>query len=102
MATLKDVAKEAGLTTSTVSRVLNNRGYISDNARKKVDDAMKKLNYQPNEAARSLHNKSTNTIGLIVPHIYHPYFGKMISCLEAQAYGKGYKEIGRASCRERV
>ena len=40
MATLKDVAKEAGLTTSTVSRVLNNRGYISDNARKKVDDAM--------------------------------------------------------------
>ncbi len=93
MATLKDVAKEAGLTTSTVSRVLNNRGYISDNARKKVDDAMKKLNYQPNEAARSLHNKSTNTIGLIVPHIYHPYFGKMISCLEAQAYGKGYKVL---------
>ncbi len=46
MATLKDVAKEAGLTTSTVSRILNNRGYISDNARQKVDVAMKKLNYQ--------------------------------------------------------
>ncbi|MCI8282206.1 MAG: LacI family transcriptional regulator [Lachnospiraceae bacterium] len=91
MATLKDVAKETGLATGTVSRVLNNRGYISDDARKKVDDAMKKLNYQPNEVARSLHRKSTNTIGLIVPHIRHPYFSEMISNLEDQAYKKGYK-----------
>ncbi len=87
MATLK----ETGLATGTVSRVLNNRGYISDDARKKVDDAMKKLNYQPNEVARSLHRKSTNTIGLIVPHIRHPYFSEMISNLEDQAYKKGYK-----------
>lgn len=91
MATLKDVAEEAGLTIGTVSRVLNNRGYISDNARKRVDDAMKKLNYQPNEVARSLHRKSTNTIGLIVPHIRHPYFAEMISNLEHQANQKGYK-----------
>lgn len=91
MATLKDVAKETGLATGTVSRVLNNRGYISDDTRKKVDNAMKKLNYQPNEVARSLHRKSTNTIGLIVPHIRHPYFSEMISNLENQAYQKGYK-----------
>ncbi len=91
MATLKDVAKEAGLTTSTVSRILNNRGYISDNARQKVDVAMKKLNYQPNEVARSLHRKATNTIGLIVPHIRHPYFSEMISNLEDQAYDRGYR-----------
>ena len=51
MATLKDVAREAGLTVTTVSRVLNNRGYISEDARKKVADAMKKLNYRPNEVA---------------------------------------------------
>ena len=86
MATLKDVAKEAGLTVGTVSRVLNNRGYISNNARRKVDEAMKKLNYRPNEMARSLHSKSTNTIGLIVPHIRHPYFAEMISNLENEAY----------------
>ena len=49
MATLKDVAREAGLTVGTVSRVLNNRGYISDSAREKVADAMKKLNYHPTE-----------------------------------------------------
>ena len=47
MATLKDVAREAGLTVTTVSRVLNNRGYISDNARERVAQAMKKLNYRP-------------------------------------------------------
>ena len=51
--TLKEVAKEAGLTVGTVSRVLNNRGYISEDARKKVYSAMKKLNYYPNEVARS-------------------------------------------------
>ena len=54
MATLKDVAKETGLTVSTVSRVLNNRGYISADARERVYEAMKRLNYQPNELARSL------------------------------------------------
>lgn len=91
MPTLKDVAKESGLTVTTVSRILNNRGYISESARQKVDAAMKKLNYHPNELARSLHGKSTNTIGLIVPHISHPYFAEMISSLENQAYKKGYK-----------
>ena len=91
MATIKDVAREAGLTVTTVSRVLNNRGYISEDARKKVNDAMKKLNYQPNEVARSLHKKTTNTIGLIVPHIRHPYFAEMISNIENEAYKKGYR-----------
>lgn len=91
MATLKDVAKETGLTVSTVSRVLNNRGYISDETRQKVYDAMKKLNYQPNEVARSLSKQTTNTIGVIVPHIRHPYFAELISNLENQAYINKYK-----------
>lgn len=91
MVTLKDVAEEAGLTVGTVSRVLNNRGYISDNAREKVRNAMKKLNYHPNEVARSLQGKSTNTVGLIVPHIRHPYFAEMISNIENEAYKKGYR-----------
>lgn len=91
MVTLKEVAKEAGLTVGTVSRVLNNRGYISEDARKKVYSAMKKLNYYPNEVARSLQGKNTNTIGLIVPHIRHPYFAEMISNIENQAYKRGYR-----------
>lgn len=53
MATLKDVAREAELAVSTVSRILNNRGYISEDARTRVNQAMEKLNYQPNELARS-------------------------------------------------
>lgn len=93
MATIKDVAAEAGLTVTTVSRVLNNRGYISDDARKKVSDAMAKLNYQPNEVARSLHKKSSNTIGLIVPYIKHPYFAEMISNIEHEAFKLGYRVL---------
>ncbi|MCQ2500523.1 MAG: LacI family transcriptional regulator [Lachnospiraceae bacterium] len=90
MATLKDVAKEAGLTVTTVSRVLNNRGYISEDARKKVDEAMKKLNYRPNEIARSLQRKSGNMIGLIIPHISHPYFAQLISKIDHFAVEMGY------------
>lgn len=91
MATLKDVAREAGLSVGTVSRVLNNRGYISEETRANVKAAMKKLDYQPNEMARSLSKQRTNTIGLIMPSIEHPYFAKLISCLERAAYEKGYK-----------
>ena len=91
MATLKDVAKETGLTVSTVSRVLNNRGYISVKTRQKVYDAMKKLNYRPNEVARSLSRQTTNTIGVIVPHIRHPYFAELISNLENEAYRNNHK-----------
>lgn len=93
MATLKDVAKESGLTMGTVSRVLNNRGYISEATREKVYAAMKKLNYHPNEVARSLSKQSTNTIGVIVPHIRHPYFAELISNLENEAAKRGYKII---------
>ncbi|HIR28187.1 MAG TPA: LacI family DNA-binding transcriptional regulator [Candidatus Choladousia intestinigallinarum] len=91
MATLKDVARESGLTVGTVSRVLNNRGYISEKTRQKVYRVMKELNYQPNEMARSLSTQRTNTIGVIVPHIVHPYFAKMIDCLEEAAYESNYK-----------
>ncbi|MFA9463178.1 MAG: LacI family DNA-binding transcriptional regulator [Velocimicrobium sp.] len=93
MVTLKDVAKETGLTVSTVSRVLNNRGYISDETRKKVHETMKRLNYRPNEVARSLSKQTTNTIGVIVPHIRHPYFAELISNLENAVYHYKYKMI---------
>lgn len=62
MATIKDVAKVAEVTVTTVSRVLNNRGYISEATRNKVYEAMRELNYQPNEVARSLLKKKSNII----------------------------------------
>ena len=93
MATIVDVAKLAGVTPTTVSRVINNRGYISEKTRNKVYEAMDELGYQPNEIARSLTKQKSNTIGVIVPHISHPYFAKLISNLENEAAKKDYKII---------
>lgn len=101
MATIKDVAREAGLTVGTVSRVLNNRGYISQATRDKVYEVMKQLNYQPNEVARSLSKQKNNTIGVIVPHIVHPYFSKLISNLEKAASNCQYKILLCNSREER-
>lgn len=93
MATIKDVAKLAGVTVTTVSRVLNNRGYISDATRKKVYDAMKELDYQPNELARSLYRRKSNIIGLILPNVSHPFFAELTSYIESYAYEAGYKVL---------
>ena len=91
MATIKDVAKLSGVTVTTVSRVLNNRGYISDATRKKVNDAMEELDYKPNELARSLFRKKSNIIGLIVPDVSHPFFAELSNHVEYYAYKEGYK-----------
>lgn len=91
MVTLKEVSEEAGLSISTVSRILNNRGYISDQARASVERAMKKLNYQPNEVARSLSKQTSTMVALIVPHIRHPFFAVLISEIEEAVRKKGYQ-----------
>lgn len=91
MPTLKDVAEKAGVTVTTVSRVINNRGYLSEETKKKVKQAMAELHYRPNELARSLSKQATNTIGVITPHITHPYFAQLISQLENAASKRGFK-----------
>jgi LacI family transcriptional regulator, sucrose operon repressor len=91
MPTIKDVALLAGVTVTTVSRVLNNRGYISDQTRAKVAEAMKALDYVPNEVARSLHRQRSNIIGLILPDVSHPFFGELAMHIEYYAYEAGYK-----------
>lgn len=91
MATIKDVAEEAGVAVETVSRVLNNRGYISEKTRKKVYDAMDAINYTPNVFAQGLSKGNMDCILVIVPMIGHPYFNKSIACIEAEAKKRGYK-----------
>jgi len=91
MSTLKDVAEKAGVTVTTVSRVLNNRGYISEATRKKVYRVMKEMDYQPNELARSLSKNKANIIGVIVPSVMHPYFCEVVNYLEFYASRAGYK-----------
>jgi len=91
MATIKDVAEISGVTVTTVSRVLNNRGYISEKTRQRVNAAMKELDYQPNEIARALFRRKSNLIGLIVPDVAHPFFAELTSSIEYYAYKNGYK-----------
>ncbi|WP_426451576.1 LacI family DNA-binding transcriptional regulator [Paenibacillus sp. S-38] len=93
MATINDVAAMAGVSVTTVSRVLNNRGYISEATRRKVYGAMEALHYQPNEIARSLLKKQSNLIGLIVPNVSHPFFGELASHVEFHAHRSGFKVL---------
>ena len=91
MATIKDVAERVGVSVTTVSRVLNNRGYLSEDLKRRVYQAMEELNYQPNELARSLFRKKSNIIGLIIPDISHPFFSEIAIHIETFAYKSGYK-----------
>lgn len=93
MAGIKDVAKKAGVSVTTVSRVMNNRGYIGEETRKKVEEAIKALDYSPNQIARSLLSNQSHLIGLIVPEIRHPFFSEMMHWVEYYASLKNYKII---------
>ncbi|MBO0994921.1 LacI family DNA-binding transcriptional regulator [Bacillus sp. SD088] len=90
---LEDVAKRAGVSPTTVSRVLNNRGYISDKTRQKVEQAIEDLNYYPNDIARSLFKKRTNFIGLVLPTINNPFFSELALYIENICSEMGYKVI---------
>lgn len=91
MATIIDVAKHANVSIATVSRIINNRGPISDKTRNKVYESMKALHYQPNEMARALQKKKSNIIGLIVPSIEYAFFSRLIEAIEETCHEKGYK-----------
>ncbi|GAB2572809.1 LacI family DNA-binding transcriptional regulator [Gracilibacillus alcaliphilus] len=90
---IKDVAKVAGVSPATVSRVLNNRGYISEKTRENVYKAMKDINYFPNDLARSLFSKRTNLFGIIIPTINNPYFGELVFHMENICADLGYKVL---------
>lgn len=100
VATIKDVALLSGVTVTTVSRMLNERGYVSEKTKIKIKKAMKELNYQPNEIARSLSTKKSRLIGLIVPSASNPFFCKIIDAIEHQASEHGYKLLLCNSNRE--
>ena len=91
MVTIKEVAKEAGVSITTVSRVMNDRGYISVETKEKVRNAMAALNYQPNQLARSFHNRRTSYIGLLIPDVAIPFFTEMTERIETRLRKRGYK-----------
>lgn len=82
MSTMKEVAAAANVSVATVSRVLNNNGYVNEETRKKVLLAISNLDYVPNEVARSLFKKQSKTIALIVPDIKNPFFPEIARAIE--------------------
>lgn len=89
MATIKDVARLAGVSVATVSRVINHSPKASDSSREAVLSAMQHLQYHPNANARALAQQSTETLGLIVADVSDPFFGAMVKAVEQVAYATG-------------
>ncbi|MCB8539636.1 LacI family DNA-binding transcriptional regulator [Enterococcus faecium] len=90
---LEDVAKRANVSKTTVSRVLNNRGYLSQKTIDNVYKAIEELNYQPNVVARQLFQKKTNIVGLLFPTVANPFFSELVEALEKKLYEIGYKVL---------
>ncbi|MCP3763406.1 LacI family transcriptional regulator [Domibacillus sp. A3M-37] len=91
MATIMDVARLSGLSKTTVSRVINNQAYVSEEKRALVLKAMKELDYHPNPAARRLRGQSTAIIGVVVPKMKIPFFAYLVDAIEQAAHAEGYK-----------
>ncbi|MDZ4975781.1 LacI family DNA-binding transcriptional regulator, partial [Clostridium perfringens] len=93
--TIKDVAKEANVATSTVSRVLSNSDKISDKTKEKVNEAIKKLNYTPNIIARGLANNRTRILAVILPKeaediFSNPFFVQAMKGMSIYAQKENY------------
>jgi len=93
MANIKDVAKRANVSVATVSRVINNKGYVNEHTRGLVEKAIKDLNYVPNEVARSLFRKSSKIIGIMLYDLKNEFFNEMISRMEEIIFNNGYQTM---------
>jgi len=89
--TLKDIARELGVSPSTVSRALKDHPDISPATKKLVNELAEKLKYRPNAVALSLRSRKTNIIALMVPEIVHHFFSSVISGIEEVALEAGYQ-----------
>ena len=89
-ATIKDVAKYAGVSVATVSRVLNGSDNVKETTRKIVNEAIQNLDYEPNYLGRNLRKSETNTILAIVPSIEHTYYSGILQGIAEKAHVLGY------------
>src|SRR6478609_5730437 len=93
MANIQDVARRAGVSVSTVSRVLNGTAYVNSEIRARVDQAIQDLHYRPSRAARSLRANYSSIIGLLISDIQNPFFMGLIQGVEDTALQHGYSLI---------
>ena len=91
--TIIDVAKLAGVSTTTVSHIINGTRYVSDELKERVEKAIEELGYRPNSMARGLRRGESKTIGLIVPDNSNPFFAEILRQIENIGYATGYSVI---------
>jgi LacI family fructose operon transcriptional repressor len=90
MPSIKDVAREAGVSTATVSRMMANKGYVGESTRAQVQAAVDKLGYRPNRVAQRLRDQKSRIIALVVSDIQNPFFGKLCRAVETFVRRRGY------------
>jgi LacI family transcriptional regulator, galactose operon repressor len=90
---LADVAKLAGVSTTTASRALNGRGELTEETRTAVLDAAAQLGFRPSPFAQSLRTKRSHTVGLIVPHVAHPFYASILQGAQSYLHEAGYRVI---------
>ena len=93
MITQEDVAERAGVSATTVSHVINETRFVSQDLRERVQRAMEELDYQPNVIARSLRRQRTHNIAVILPDIAYPFFAEVARGIEDEGFHAGYKAI---------
>lgn len=91
MTNIHDIARLAGCSVSTVSRVINHQKYVADDKRAKIEAIMRELDYVPNRMARDLSNGQTKTVGVVLPYANHPYFARIIDGIVSAGFAAGYK-----------
>lgn len=90
MSSIKDVAREAGVSTATVSHVINNTRFVSDEVRARVESAIEQCRYYPNAHARSLASGNSRILGLVISDIANPFFPELVKAIETAAFERGY------------
>nr|WP_067426509.1 ribose operon transcriptional repressor RbsR [Duffyella gerundensis] len=90
---MKDVARMAGVSTSTVSHVINNNRFVSEGVREKVQSAIGQLNYAPSALARSLKMNQTRTIGMLLTASSNPFYAEVVRGVENSCYERGYSLV---------
>lgn len=90
MVKLVDIAKKLNVSTSTVSKALNNRSGVNPQLRKKIIEVAKEMGYEGNIFAQSLRTKKTSIIGLIIPDVSNYFFGKLVMSIEKILYDRNY------------
>lgn len=89
--TIREIAKRANVSVATVSRAINNKGYVHEDTKKIIDQVVKEMGYSPNQLARLLLKRQSGIIGVIIHHAIAPFIGELVDGIEYEAMANGYK-----------